>query len=462
MMNPHLAYDKRASSCLYIFYLCLHSVRYFFVLGKIVVTDIYDVFTPNDTPTFTYVDRSDLQLEKKLSDGLRLKNMVISISGPSKTGKTVLVNKIVDYNLVIPIVGSGLKESRELWDRVLQWMSVPSSYTESVSESQEVGANANVSGSGGLPTVATVSGAAGLSTKNVDSKSKTNNFDYGGLPRVIKEISNSDFIIFIDDFHYINQDLQKEIGKDIKIAAEKGVKILTASVPHKSEDVVRSNPELRGRVFSIDIGKWNKEHLNQIVEKGFNALNVKIDDSTKEKVVSESLNSPRLAQTICLNLGRNMGIDVKKDKFEEITVPADKLTNSLLDTTQFTNFSKLLTSLHSGPKTRGSERKLYDFHDGGKGDVYRTILLAIQKNPISSFFSYHDITDRIRSICINDFPSGSSITQCLEQMKIISEQVQPSHQVIDWDGDILTIVDPYFLFFLRCSEKMHSLGVSNS
>lgn len=427
-----------------------------------IVTDVHEIFKPNDTPTITYVDRSDLKLEENLSYGLKLKNMVISISGPSKTGKTVLVNKIVDYNLVIPIVGSGIKESGELWDRVLQWMSVPNIYIETDLQNTEIGGSATVSGAGGIPTVASISGGGGINVKNSDSHTISRTYNYGGLPRVIREIADSDFIIFIDDFHYIKKEIQEEIGRDIKIAAEKGVKILTASVPHKSEDVVRSNPELRGRVFAIDIGKWTKEHLNEIIDKGFNALNCKIDSLTKTKIINESLNSPQLTQTICLNLCRNIGVTSTRDNFEEINVSDEALSSSLLDTTQFTNFSKLLTSLHSGPKTRGSERKVYDFSDGKKGDVYRTILLAIQKNPISSFFSYHDITDRVRSICSDEFPSGSSITQCLEQMKIIAEQVQPSHQVLDWDGDTLTIVDPYFLFFLRCSEKMNHLGISNS
>ena len=58
--------------------------------------------------------------------------------------------------------------------------------------------------------------------------------------------------------------VQTEIGKQIKAAAETGVRICTASVPHRKDDVVRSNPELRGRVTGIDSDYWNENELAQI------------------------------------------------------------------------------------------------------------------------------------------------------------------------------------------------------
>ena len=76
------------------------------------------------------------------------------------------------------------------------------------------------------------------------------------LRQVVKEIGGSSFVVFVDDFHYIPKDVQKEIGQQIKEAAEGGVRICTASAPHRSDDVVRSNTELRGRVTAIDTDYW--------------------------------------------------------------------------------------------------------------------------------------------------------------------------------------------------------------
>src|SRR6185437_11635881 len=94
---------------------------------------------------------------------------------------------------------------------------------------------------------------------------------------------------------------QTEIGKQIKAAAEKGVRICTASVPHRSDDVVRSNTELRGRVTAIDTDYWKEEELEQIGYKGFQALNVDLAPPIMKRLVSEAFGSPQLMQAICLN-----------------------------------------------------------------------------------------------------------------------------------------------------------------
>jgi predicted AAA+ superfamily ATPase len=53
------------------------------------------VFTPTDVPTITYVERTSKNYEKELRDAFAIPKMIVSISGPSKSGKTVLVSKVV-------------------------------------------------------------------------------------------------------------------------------------------------------------------------------------------------------------------------------------------------------------------------------------------------------------------------------------------------------------------------------
>lgn len=64
-----------------------------------------DVFKINGFPEHTYVDRSEVRLETLLADAFEIDNVVVSISGPSKSGKTVLVSKTVNGDNLIPISG---------------------------------------------------------------------------------------------------------------------------------------------------------------------------------------------------------------------------------------------------------------------------------------------------------------------------------------------------------------------
>ena len=419
---------------------------------------ISDIFTPNDTPTITYVGRNDLALEKRLADHCNLSKMVVSISGPSKSGKTVLIKKVMDEDLVIPVIGSGISKPEELWNRVLQWMGTPATSTVVSSSGSQIGGSAKGGGELGLPLVAKGKAEVAVSAQRSSGTSTSITFENDGLIRVIKEIADSDFVIFIDDFHYIKDEIREEVGRQIKVANDSGVKIIVASVPHRTDDVVRSNSELRGRVASLDLGYWDTSHLIMIARQGFAALNIDLSPAIEKKLASEAMGSPQLMQTVCYCLCQVLGIFEPRADQERIDVSDNQINLALNQTTQFTDFSKMLTMLHAGPRTRGQERKEHNLVDGTMGDVYRAVLLAIRSDPIALSFSYDEILMRVKRVCKDDSPAGSSITSCLEQMTNISENVQPGKPVLVWDGDRLDVTDPYFAFFLRSSDKISKLS----
>lgn len=126
-----------------------------------------------------------------------------------------------------------------------------------------------------------------------------------------------------------------------------------------------------------------------------------------------------------------------------------------------TDFSTLLDALHAGPKQRGSARKQYALVDGSVGDVYRCILLVLKQDPPLLAFGYDELIQRARSVCNDSVtPVGSSLVQALEQIQTISNDIQPSAPVVEWAEDVLDIVDPYFLYYLRCSSRLALLKKS--
>jgi hypothetical protein len=80
----------------------------------------------------------------------------------------------------------------------------------------------------------------------------------------------------------------------LKEAVRLGVKVVTAAVSHRGDDVVRANPELRGRVHAIDLKYWQPAELKKIAEYGFETLNLSVDQSTVDYFVRESAGSPQL------------------------------------------------------------------------------------------------------------------------------------------------------------------------
>jgi hypothetical protein len=124
-----------------------------------------DVFTPNDFPRYTYVNRAtNPPLEHQLQQALTTPKEVISISGPSKSGKTVLIEQVVGLENLIPVSGSEIDSVTSLWDRVLDWMGEPTSDTATSAKASTGGVSSQVGGGGGIPLVAQATGSVKVVT----------------------------------------------------------------------------------------------------------------------------------------------------------------------------------------------------------------------------------------------------------------------------------------------------------
>jgi hypothetical protein len=415
------------------------------------------VFVPNDVPTYTYVQRATRNLEQRLQEAFEIPKMIISISGPSKSGKTVLVNKVIEKDNLIPLSGSTIRTADELWSNTLQWMETPTTRVEKDGSVVKTTVEAQGEGKVGIPLVAEGKAGAKGSFARDAATEVSQTFTTGGLQQVIKEIAGSQFVVFVDDFHYIPKGVQEEIGRQIKAAAEAGVRFCTASVPHRKDDVVRSNAELRGRVAAIDFSYWSEDELKQIAELGFRALNIDISSKVVQQLATEAFGSPQLMQAICLHFCFENGISETLRVQQRIETDFVALQNVFERTSTLTDFSSLIAQLASGPRQRGMDRKEYTFNDGTKGDVYRCVLLAMKADPPRLAFKYDEMLARAGAVCVGESPSGSSLNQALEQMDKIARIAQDA-PVLEWDEDVLDIIEPYFIFFLRGSSYLKSLA----
>jgi hypothetical protein len=242
----------------------------------------------------------------------------------------------------------------------------------------------------------------------------------------------------------------------LKEAVRLGVKTCVAAVRHRGDDVVRANPELRGRVGTIDLDYWGQDELAQIALKGFNALRAKLPESAIKTMVEEAAGSPQLMQQICLTTCFQLHLREESAEMRIVPLTDEGLHAIFEQASSTTNFRSLVDVLDAGPKTRGVERKLYKFKDGTEGDVYRCVMKAVSSNPPSLSFKYDELVKRIEAVCANEVPVGSSITgTCLHMTKLALEKF-PSERAIDWDEQkqILDIPDPYLLFYLRWSGRL--------
>lgn len=420
------------------------------------MTKASKVFTPGSFPTYTFVDDHLKEKKQQLQDTLDSGSMVISISGPSKSGKTVFVEQCIGRENLIHVTGAGISRPEELWLKIFDITGTPIPQSESTTSGNggKTGSSGQIEGNA---IIAKCKIDVTVESSHSSSKSTFSSFAVNCLQLLIREIANTSFVIFIDDFHYIPKDIQIDIAKQIKEAIRQGVKFICASVPYHADDVIRGNPDLRGRVFSIDFEYWGKDILKKIASQGLPVLNISYERAAIDRLSDEAAGSPQLMQYLCLNACYEIGIREKVNQAVNLVSNEALIEKICCRTVLSTDYGTIVEKMKEGPKTRGSNRLIYKTIYGWDGDVYRLLVKALSLDPPMLTFRYAPLNDRITSMCQGTSPSGSSITGACEHSARIVNDVALD-RVVEWDGehDVFDIRDPYFLFFLRWSEVTDS------
>lgn len=225
--------------------------------------DVHDVFKPDDYPEHTYVERNRGKYEHDLQFELQGPATIISLSGPSKSGKTMLLNNVVnklDYDLVT-VHGSNIDSVESLWGNTLDQLGAPTSkeITESAHDETVKEGQAGIGFA-----------SAGGTKREQESTRETSSRGRMGLKQIVKLADIDEFVFYIDDAHYIDEKLHEDISEGVKNAYERGVSVCVSFIPYRSDDLTRTNPDLSGRIESISLSYWEKDDLKKIGKKGLN------------------------------------------------------------------------------------------------------------------------------------------------------------------------------------------------
>jgi len=417
---------------------------------------VSEVFTPGSTPKYTYYERPDQQLEERLLDAIETMGYITSISGPSKCGKTVLCEAVLgkqqDRMLLIP--GGGINADRTFWDRMRAQLDFPNRVDTQRSQQDNEATSASAKMSLGGPIFG-ISSTLGHSSGGQSTVSKLQSYEGPNGPQMLEHLRKLGVRLVVDDFHYIAPAVQKTLAQQFKEAARQGTTIVLVSITERSDQAIRANPDLRGRLLTIDIPFWTPNELRAIPQKGFKVLNVDAHIDVVDLFTQESVGSPQLMQALCLELCRFWKLEEGYPTPRTMTCPPGAAQNFLRKTVALANCKTAYDMLKAGPKVHGSPRKVYRLKNGTEGDIYAALLCAIPiGKPILSL-CYKELMNRIESAVDGLPPGGASVVSALGHADDIVRKKLQSDRVLEWDAekDVLNILDPYFLYYLRWSDQ---------
>lgn len=382
-----------------------------------------NIFKPGAYPEYTYVSRNyentGISYELRLKQALRTAGCLTSLIGPSKMGKTILCEKVIGFDNIVEVSGADFNSDTDFWSIVAAKVELPYA-GEVTTEREMIEENSKETDR--------------LKEKFVLSKDK-----------VIQYYKEKEKILVIDDFHYASKEMQVKMAQQLKDAIRRELKVVVVSLPHRSDDTIRQNADLSGRLSLINIESWKKEDLKEIALKGFRQLNMDISDDVAERLAVECLTSPQLMQYICLSI-----CTLLEDK-NETTVTKEILEPACRFTTVNFNYYDVVNVMLKGPNPRGKSRKLYKTVYHEELDLYGLVIECLAKNPPIMEMDFETIYDRIFKLIPNneEKPTKQSLKEHLNKLQSLLQDKEEIYRAIEWKDGVLYILDPLFLFHLR-------------
>lgn len=406
------------------------------------------VFTPGGFPTITYIPRKEKKLEEKVSAAKDNLSKLVVVTGATKSGKTVLVDKVFPQSEAIWIDGGAISDESSFWDLIIEKLNL---YTEQEYVEQDTDINGIEAETLFEGNVFVAKGTAAFRGKLGAENTQSTKKGRITSPKIvaINELQTDEIALIIDDFHYIDKAIQKNIVRALKSPIMHGLPVICIAIPNRKFDAVEVEREMTARIENIEMPIWEESELVNIAKEGFSALNVRISDELINRLAEAAYGSPFLMQEFCRRICEKCDI-VERTKDEQYISDNIEEQDIFIEIAEDSGRS-IFDKLKRGPRAR-ADRKKRLLKSGMKTDIYGVVMEGLKKlKPGVDSIPYEELRNNIKDILDENLPQKNEISRVLDQIAKISYTDTSSTPVIDWqrEDDLITITDPFFAFFLK-------------
>ena len=248
---------------------------------------LHDVFgcserPPQDCPTF--LERG---VHRSFQEAIYSHNIIV-VYGESRQGKTWTIERYCPNQLRIGCSASMNVEQLKLamLDAVgIDVLTIQHSVTEEYAEGC---------------TASTVTGSQMLFSAGIDAslssahkETLTTTYNSVDLAKdssflnSIKQRADGKYFVF-DNFHYLHPSVQQEFCTLLKEFNYREIKVIIVGVWKDSSRITALAPDLLNRCSHIDIGTWSEDELRTVLDRGSQALNIKIARDAEQSFIKYS------------------------------------------------------------------------------------------------------------------------------------------------------------------------------
>lgn len=397
-----------------------------------------EVFVAGGQPTITYVEREEDHIERSFARAVATPNQIVSLSGPTKTGKTVLCRRTLGDRQYVWIDGGQIQSGEDFWEKVAGELNLPLEVEVSK------GSTSSLAIEGSIPFITTASGSKLFSSATTERKR------IDSMGSALATMLHEKIMLVVDDFHYLEDNVRRTVMRNVKGAVFSGLKVILLSVSHRVFDAIKAESELTGRFTAITLPNWSNGDLAQIPKIGFAALQVDIADELIEKLCDEAQESPFLMQKFCWemcfdnNINETPFMGVGHNSISQ-NYSIDEMLRRVSNDAGLPIYQKL----SAGPQIRKARAKR-PLKDGGTADIYQAILLALAATGPKAVIPYDELRQELNNLLQDQVPQKHEITSALKHLAVLAREFGKG-AAIDWNDDTreVNVVDPYLRFYLR-------------
>lgn len=122
------------------------------------------------------------------------------------------------------------------------------------------------------------------------------------LTEKVYDRNDNNIPLIVDDFHYIERNVQTSIVRALKSPIMHGLPVIFIAIPSRKFEVIKVEREMTGRIEMFEIPSWTVDELMEIANKGFKELNVDVPYNIKLTIARVAMGSPHLMQEFCKEL----------------------------------------------------------------------------------------------------------------------------------------------------------------
>jgi len=410
-----------------------------------------DVFVPGGFPRHTYNPRLELNLEEQVRQVTENLCKLVTVTGHTKSGKTVLVRSILPREDHIWVDGGGIGEEDDFWVTIIEQLDL----FQNAEVTEEKGAEVDISASGTAGAniaVAKGEGTLGASYSKSHGSSSKKSRAVSSRVSALKGLRSANRSLIIDDFHYLSLNLQGDLIRALKPLIFDGLPAAIIAIPHRRYDTVKVEREMTGRILQVTIPPWSQEELKFIPNHGFPLLHGTISQELSERLAEESIGSPHLMQEFCRAICRAHGVTTSFNG-RSADLENDALEDLFRDAAE-TIGRPIFEKLARGPRQR-TDRIPRRLKSGIEVDIYGLILYALANiRPGLVTLEYEDLRSAIRSVSAQEIPQLHEVARVLKHMSFIAATDPCSTPVIAFDEDeiLLNITDPFSAIYFRLNN----------